>query len=155
MTTTSTEVRALSPGQWRVAVAIAHSAMRRLVVDLLDRDHDRWLVSAVKDVSDLGVADSAHADLVIVDTADFARCCCRFPPSFPMGRVIVIGPEPDPAYRQAALRCGAGAWLSRECVAEELCDALCSAAVGAPVSSWPSTEQPHEPPNPVQGVSFS
>ena len=127
MTTTSAEVRAVSPGQWHVAVAIAHSAMHRLVVDLLDRDHGRWVVSAVDDVSDLGGADSAHPDLVIVDTADFAGCCCRLPASFPLGRVIVIGPEPDPAYRQAALRCGAGAWLSRECVAEELCDALCSA----------------------------
>ena len=134
----------MSHGQWHVAIAIAHSAMHRLVVDLLDRDHGRWVVSAVDDVSDLGGADSAHPDLVIVDTAVFAGCCCRLPASFPLGRVIVIGPEPDPAYRQAALRCGAGAWLSRECVAEELCDALCSAAVRPPVPCPPSTEQPPE-----------
>ena len=135
MTTTPAEVRAVSPGQWHVAVAIAHSAMHRLVVDLLKRDHGRWVVSAVDDVSDLGSADSAHPDLLIVDTADFAACCRRLPASLPPGRVIVIGPEPDPAYRQAALRGGAGAWLSRECVAEELCDALCSAQACACESS--------------------
>ena len=153
MTTTPAEARDVPPGQRRVAVAIAHPAMHRLVVDLLDRDHDRWAVSADDDVSDLGSIVSARPDLVIVDTADFAACCRRLPASFPPGRVIVIGPEPDPAYRHAALHRGAGAWLSRECVAEELCDAMCSTAGRAQVQYPPSTEQPTNRPDPVQGVT--
>ena len=154
MTTTPGRTRDVPTGQRHVAVAIAHPAMHRLVIDLLARDHDRWVVSAVDDVSDLGSTVSAHPDLVIADTADFAACCRRLPPSFPPGRVIVIGPEPDPGYRQAALHRGAGAWLSRECVAEELCVALYSAAVRAQVPYPPSTEQPaRKRPDPVQGAT--
>lgn len=33
---------------------------------------------------------------------------------------MVIGPEPDSAYRLAALAQGAGAWISRDRVGEEL-----------------------------------
>ena len=130
---TPAEVCAVPTGRPHVVVAVAHRAMRSLIVDLLDRDrdrdHGRWVVSAVDSVSELGDAASSHPDLVIVDTADFAGCCCHLPPSFALDRIVVIGPEPDPAYRQAALNRGAGGWLSRECVAEELCDALCSALV--------------------------
>ena len=148
---TPAEVYAVRAGRPHVVVAVAHRAMRSLIVDLLDRDrnrdsgldHGRWVVSAVDSMSELGDAASSHPDLVIVDTADFAGCCCRLPASFALDRVVVIGPEPDPAYRQAALKLGAGGWLSRDCVAEDLCDALCSAlacsqrgvpALGAPTS---------------------
>ena len=126
---TPAEVCAVPTGWPHVVVAVAHRAMRSLIVDLLDRDRGRWVVSAVDSMSELGDAASSHPDLVIVDTADFAGCCCYLPPSFALDRIVVIGPEPDPAYRQAALNRGAGGWLSRECVAEELCDALCSALV--------------------------
>ena len=134
---TPAEVCAVPAGRPHVVVAVAHRAMRSLIVDLLDRDRDRdrdhdhdrgrWVVSAVDSMSELGDAALSNPDLVIVDTADFAGCCCHLPPSFALDRIVVIGPEPDPAYRQAALNRGAGGWLSRECVAEELCDALCSA----------------------------
>ena len=110
-----------------VVVAVAHRAMREFIVELLNREQGHWAVSAVCSVAELDDVVASYPDLVVVDTADFAGCCRQLPTSFPLGRVIVIGPEPDPAYRQAALRRGAGAWLSRERVAEELCDALCSA----------------------------
>ena len=158
---TPAEVCAVPTGRPHVVVAVAHRAMRSLIVDLLDRDrdhgrdHGRWVVSAVDSVSELGDAASSHPDLVIVDTADFAGCCCRLPASFALDRVVVIGPEPDPAYRQAALNRGAGGWLSRECVAEELCDALCSAlacsrrgvlATGATTSRIGRTPAQERPP---------
>jgi len=127
MTTTPDEVCNCGTDRPHVVVAVTHRAMRELIVEFLERDHGAWAVSAVDDMSEIGDAVSSHPDLVVIDTADFAGCCRRLPESFPLGRVIVIGPEPDPAYRQAALHRGAGAWLSRECVAEELCDALCSA----------------------------
>ncbi len=81
---------------------------------------------------------------MIVDTADFAGCCRQLPGTLALARVMVVGPEPDPAYRYAALHCAAGASLSRERVAEELCDALRSAHVcaceshPAPMARYPN-----------------
>lgn len=114
-------------GRTHVVLVVAHRAMRGLIVELLNRDHGCWAVSAVDSVSELDHTALSHPDLVIVDTADFAAVRRQLPPTFALERVVVIGPEPDPAYRHAALHCGAGAWLSRERVAEELCDALRSA----------------------------
>lgn len=121
------EVRNGWAGQPSVVVAVPHRAMRELIVELLTRDRDHWVVSAVDSVSELDGIEFSSPDLVIVDTADFAGCCRQLPANLALARVVVIGPEPDPAYRHAALHCGAGAWLSRERVAEELCDALRSA----------------------------
>ena len=133
-------------GRSRVVVAVPHRAMREFIVELLNRDRDHWAVSAVDSVSELDDNPSAHPDLVIVDTADFAGCCRRLPATLALARIVVIGPGPDRAYRDAALHCGAGAWLSRERVAEELCDALRSAhacacqphPVPAPTSCTPT-----------------
>ncbi len=119
-------------GRPHVVVAVAHYVMRALIVDLLDRGF--WAVSAVDSLSELGHVASAHPDLVIVDTGDFESCCRELPESLALNRLIVVGPEPDPAYRQAALSRGAGAWLSRDCVAEDLGDALRSALVRARVA---------------------
>lgn len=130
MTTTAALECAVPAGRPRVVVSVAHLGMRSLIVDLLSRDDGRWEVWAVDEVSEVGNANALQADLVIVDTSDFARCCRALPGGFALGRVVVIGPEPDPAYRQAALSGGAGSWLSRERVAEELSDALHSALVG-------------------------
>ena len=127
MTVTPAEVCNGRARRAQVVVAVAHRAMRELIVELLNRDQGRWAVSAIDGLSELPDIASPYPDLVIVDTADFAGCCHRLPATFALARVVVIGPEPDPAYRHAALHCGAGAWLSRERVAEELCDALRSA----------------------------
>ncbi len=127
MTMTPVDVREGWAGQPSVVVAVPHRAMRELIVELLNRDRDHWVVSAVENLSELDSNALSSPDLVIVDTADFAGCCRRLPATLALARVVVIGPEPDPAYRHAALHCGAGAWLSRERVAEELCDALRSA----------------------------
>ncbi len=133
----------------RVVVAIPHRAMRELIVELLNCDGDHWAVSAVDSVSELDDIASSYPDLVIVDTADFAGCCRRLPAALALARVVVIGPEPDRAYRQAALHCGAGAWLSRERIAEELCDALRSAHACA-CESHPMPEE--RIPNPPESA---
>ena len=146
MTMTPVEVGNGWPGRPRVVVAVSHRAMRELIVELLNRDRDHWAVSAVDSVSELDDNSSSFPDLVIVDTAHFAGCCRQLPPTLALARIVVIGPEPDRAYRDAALHYGAGAWLSRECVAEELCDALRSAhacacdshPVPAPTSCMPT-----------------
>lgn len=77
-------------------------------------------------------------DLVLVDTGDFGACCEELPGQLSPERVVVIGPEPDPAYRQAALARGAGGWLCRDNVGEKLSAALhdalgCTHAVSTPV----------------------
>lgn len=111
-------------GRPHVVVVVAHRVMREFIVELLRRDAGAWVVSTLNSVSDFGRTASSHPDLVIVDTADFAACCRELPADFAVARVVVIGPEPDHVYHQDALQRGAGAWLSRDFVADELCDAL-------------------------------
>ncbi len=147
------EVRDGWAGEPSVVVAVPHHAMRELIVELLNRDRDHWVVSAVGNLSELDSNALSSPDLVIVDTADFAGCCRRLPATLALARVVVIGPEPDPAYRHAALQCGAGAWLSRERVAEELCDALRSTQACACESHIVPAEPIPNPPEPSQTVS--
>ena len=131
MTITGADVFAAPTPQPHVVLVVAHRAMRALIVELLHRDQDRWTVSTIDSVSEIGHDASLHPDLAIVDTADFATIRRHLPPSFAPAQIVVIGPDPDPAYRRAALSDGAGEWMSRDCIAEELCAALRSALAGA------------------------
>jgi DNA-binding NarL/FixJ family response regulator len=104
-----------------VLVAIRHPVMRRLTADLLAREYGCWVTA------DLGPGQSlagglarTRPDLVVVDAADFPACCPSSLEGFPRSRVVVIGPEPDPGYRSQAMGAGAGAWISRERVGDEL-----------------------------------
>ena len=142
VTTTPVVACGVSADRLHVVVAVAHRAMRTLIVDLLHHDHVQWAVSAIDSPSQLGDAVLSNPDLVILDTADFAACCCELPRSFALGRIVVIGPEPDKAYRQVALRCGAGAWLSREHGGEELSSALLASLTCSHVSLPPSDGRP-------------
>jgi len=90
-------------------MAVAHHAMRALIVDLLARQQPGWAVSAVDGPAEVGAVLAWNPDVTVVDAADFAGCCGDRLGSFPAKRVVVIGPEPDPAYRQATLDKGAGA----------------------------------------------
>lgn len=108
-----------------VAVAVAHRGLRKLIVELLERDHACWQVDAIIDRADLARRIAASPpDLVIVDASDFPRCCRELLGSFPAQRVVVIGPEPDPAYEHAARAGGAGAWLASDRVGEDLSDCV-------------------------------
>lgn len=108
-----------------VVVAVGHRALRSLTVELLHRDHACWHVRALTDPSTLAaVIPDTRPDLVIVDAGDFPRCCRDVLGAFPASRVVVIGPEPDPAYEHAARRSGAGAWLSQDRVGEDLSSAM-------------------------------
>jgi DNA-binding NarL/FixJ family response regulator len=104
-----------------VIVAVAHRGLRRLIVELLERDHGCWKPDGVREPADLvGKLAAAQPDLVIVDARDFPRCSRELLGSFPAQQVVVIGPEPDPAYEHAARSGGAGAWLARDRVGEDL-----------------------------------
>lgn len=114
-----------------VAVAVEHRGARKLIHALLDREAGCWqvcLLSAPPAQLPPG-AEETEPDLVIVDAGDFPRCCRDLLGDYPRQRVVVIGPEPDPAYERAARRAGAGAWLSRDRIAEELPAAM-RAALG-------------------------
>ena len=104
-----------------VLVAVAHPAVRELTVELLRREHGCWQVRALAEPAALGRAlAEASPDLLVIDAPDFARCCRDVLNGFPPERVVVVGPEPDLAYERAAHRAGAGAWLPRDRVAEDL-----------------------------------
>ena len=107
-----------------VLVAVRHPAMRRYIRELLSREHHCWTGAQLRPDEPLEMAvERVQPDLVIVDAVDFPECCRERVESF-RGRVLVIGPEPDAAYRRAAALGGAGAWLAREDVADGLGPAL-------------------------------
>ena len=92
-----------------------------MIIELLDREHGCWAAEPVRPGVALRAAvASGRPDLVVVDAADFLRCHCADLAGFPRSQVVVIGPEPDAAYRRSALRDGAGAWLPRDAIGEEL-----------------------------------
>ena len=95
--------------------------MRGLIVELLER-HGTGQTIAVAGPERLSAlfADTI-VDVLVVDGADFPGCC-RW--RFPYERVVVIGAEPDAAYEALALRAGAGAWLPRDRVGEDLLTTL-------------------------------
>lgn len=84
-------------------------------------------------------------DVVVVDTVDFPACCLAALDALPPGHVVVIGPEPDPAYRRSALARGAAAWVSRDHVGEELAAAV-RAALGCPFDECPQDMALPRPP---------
>jgi DNA-binding NarL/FixJ family response regulator len=104
-----------------VVVVAAYPTLRRLIVELLERDQACWQVGAVAHQPELAAAVAAQQpDLVILDAADFPRCCRDSLHFFDRQHVIVVGPEPDAAYERAARRAGAGGWLPRDRVGEDL-----------------------------------
>lgn len=104
-----------------VLVGVRHPVMRRWTIDLLDGEHGCWLVEQPRPAELLADAiERTRPALIVVDSADFPACCQAALAAVPLGRVIVIGPEPDAAYRRLALSHGAGGWLCRDHVGEEL-----------------------------------
>jgi len=112
-------------GHPHVLVAMRHPAMLRLTRELLEREFGCWVVSEAHTGRALARAlERSHPDLMVIDAGDFPSCCLAALAVIPRDRVIVIGPEPDPAYRAAALTNGAGAWLPRDRIADDLGTAM-------------------------------
>lgn len=101
-----------------VLIAVSHPAMRRLILELLDREHGCWSSFLLAGELRKAVANLSPA-LVLLDGADFPRLAEKLA-CFPRNRIVVVGPEPYAAYRAAALRQGAGAWVARDEVGERL-----------------------------------
>lgn len=117
--------------------AIRHPYMRRWSEELLDTESGCWTLART-DGTEM-VADAIRRcapAVVVVDTIDFPACCQAALNSLPPERVIVVGPEPDPAYRSAAVSLGAGGWVSRDHLGDELAAAL-RTALGCPLDRCP------------------
>ena len=111
----------LCDGNPVVLVALRHPAMRRFARELLERECRCWTpVEAHAGASFREELVAAAPDLLVIDAADFPACCQDPSSGFRRGRVVVVGPEPDPSYRDAARAHGAGAWVPRERVGEDL-----------------------------------
>lgn len=117
--------------------AIRHPVMRRWSDELLAAEPGCWTV-AEPEAGEMLVDAIARTepDVVVVDTVDFPACCLAALDALPPGHVVVIGPEPDPAYRRAALAQGAAAWVSRDQVGDELAAAV-RTALGCPYEVCP------------------
>ncbi len=108
-----------------VLVALRHPAMRRFTRELLERECRCWVATHTRAGAELRLQlERLAPDLLVIDAADLPACCPRQEAGFPPSRAVVIGPEPDHAYQQAAQARGAGAWIPRERVGEELGPAM-------------------------------
>lgn len=116
----SRETCLVCSGTPMVLVALRHPAMRQLTLDLLDRDHGCWRTIAGDGAEPLEAVEALHPDLVVLDAATFRSCECADGCQHPCGRMVVVGPEPDAAYRSAVLADGAGGWVARDDLAEQL-----------------------------------
>ncbi len=115
-------------GSPTVLVGIRHLIMRRLTIDLLVREHGCWKVEQPSAGELLAEAITrTHPDLVVIDSVDFPDRCLAALHALPPERVVVVGPEPDPSYRDRALTQGAGGWVCRDRVGDELSVAMRSA----------------------------
>jgi hypothetical protein len=104
-----------------VLVALRHPAMRRFTRELLERECRCWTPMECHLGAWLQRELAALApDLVVIDAVDFPACCPDPSSGFPPDRVVVVGPEPDPSYRQAARARGAATWVPGERIGEEL-----------------------------------
>lgn len=113
-----------------VLVAIRHPVMRRWTGELLAAEHGCWTVTQPGRSELLRDAIArVRPELVVVDAVDFPACCRAALRALPPQRVIVVGPEPDRAYRSQALGRGAGGWVCRDHLGEELSAAM-RAALG-------------------------
>ena len=108
-------------GEPRVLVVMRHPAMLRFTRQLLERECGCWVATDAGSGPSLARAlDEVTPDLLVIDAADFPTCCLAALDHIPRERVIVIGPELDNAYRDVAIANGAGGWLAREEVADNL-----------------------------------
>ncbi len=113
-----------------VLVGIRHRLMRRWTIDLLRAEHSNWTVTEPQPDEMLATAiERSQPELVVVDSIDLPACCVAALQALPPGRLVVVGPEPDPAYERWALSQGAASWVSRDHLADEL-DAAIRRALG-------------------------
>jgi DNA-binding NarL/FixJ family response regulator len=111
----------LCDGNPVVLVALRHPAMRRFTRELLRRECRCWTpIESQAGASLASELATLAPELLVMDAADFSDWCQDGSAGFPPARVVVVGPEPDPSYRQAARARGAASWVARERLGEDL-----------------------------------
>lgn len=105
----------------RVHVAVEHSMMRNLVVELLGvaNDDDCRVITTSGVPSSPPDPPLRSGDVVIVDEAAWVETNCRQTLISAGARVIVVAAEDDPSSREVALT-AADAWLPRSRLGDEL-----------------------------------
>lgn len=102
--------------------------LRRWTSELLEAARGCW---ATVDSLDGELLVDAIArtgpDVAVVDSVDFPACCQPAIDDLGPSQVVVIGPEPDAAYRRLALDRGAGGWVSQDRIADEVTQAVWTA----------------------------
>jgi len=98
-----------------VLIAVRHATMRRLILELLEREHGCWTPVQLEGELSEALA-TLEPELVVIDADRSAFQDLRHP----WTRFVLIGREPDPSARSAAVARGAGGWLARECIADDL-----------------------------------
>lgn len=111
-------------GSPTAVIAVDHDALRQLIVALLCRDDVSWGVCPCVMTDVAQTAAGNGADVAVVATAHFPSACGDLLAVLPAEKVVVIGPEPEGAYERAARDAGAGAWVSRDRIGEDLRSAL-------------------------------
>lgn len=128
-----------------VLVAVRHPVMRRYIAELLACEARQWRASELGPGEMLPAAiERFRPDLLVVDSSDFPACCLAAIEAFPSDRVVVVGPEPDPAYRDAAVAHGAAACITRDDVGDQLVStmrSLLGCTHGATAPSAPGRER--------------
>lgn len=118
--------------------------MRGLVSDLLQRETG----CEVFELARPDVPDSARTTMctfvLVVDAADFPACCHGSLAGLSRDRFVVVGQEPDAASRDLVASQGAGAWIPRERLGDDLVPAVLR-IVGDPAGIGPQHESPMEP----------
>ena len=107
----------------RFVVAVRHPTMRRYLCDLIEQHCRCWLATTSPEPVALRAAMAElQPDALIVEAATLSGATRALAGT--TTHVVVIGPTPDDAYRDAALDAGADAWIARDDVATALLPAL-------------------------------
>ncbi len=119
-------------GSSTALVAIRHTLVQRFVCEILARDCGCTALIPHEGEMLADALERYRPDLLVVDTGDFPACCRDALRRFPRDRVVVVGPEPSSDYYRSAIDLGAGAWISRDSLADRLSTTIRALSQRAP-----------------------
>ena len=111
MVTPTIPTHTLSDGPPKVLVALAHPTLRRYVCDVIEQGCRCWLATTAPGPGMVDLVAELGPDAVVTDQSGFS-VLREQGAAIPSTHVLVLGPDDD-AYRDAAMRAGAGAWVDR------------------------------------------
>jgi DNA-binding NarL/FixJ family response regulator len=107
----------------RYLVAMSHPTTRRYVCDLIEQHCRCWIATTSPEAGPLSNAlDDLYPDALIIEAATLTQAAPEIGER--ATHIVVIGPQPDPAYSDLAIEAGADAWVARDRLSTELLPAL-------------------------------